>query len=486
MNLQTLPAEILFEISDNLTKTSDLHAFSLVTKRLNTILKHDLYELDSKTTKKALKWAIIHDRLNTAKLAIAGGAEINGWQVGYEPAEIPIILAAASGSLEITRLLLDRAAFVNMRSFHGNFALMTCDFSNTELVQLLVDAGAKTFYDGGLPGDTCGILCRAINTASAEVLRLLVKSGASVKREGIDLVINACQSRNKEGLVFLMEDEAFEKPRKQMKIITRLVRLGLTESISWMIDQGVKPWSLHTDGAFELVRTALAMEDDTAFNLLREHGLDINSPETGTGQTLFLKAFLKDRDIPSAISLLSLGSEPDCADSMGRTALHFASYYGHLELFTLLMHNGASINLRDNNGWSPLHCASIRGRTTIAKRLVEAGIDINIPDIRGYTALHIASARNHLEIRSCLGANGAKKTIECHAGHTADQLGKLDAAGEIKWEDQLYYSSPEACFEYPTYVPGRKWHQELKVIENHRTQTRTPVRRDVILYQIRP
>lgn len=287
MALQSLPAEMLFKISDNLSNTSDIHGFSLGNKRLNHILKGDLYHHDAQTNKEALKWAIINGELNTAKLAIAGGTDVNGWQMPNRPFEIPIILAAASGSVEITRLLLEKCAFVNRRSDEGNSALMSCDFSNTELVQLLIDGGARTRYDKEEEfGDTCGILYRAIDTANAEVLRLLVQSGASVQQEGLQLVISACQSRNAEGLAFLMEDEMFQKPQEQMKVIAKCVYLGDTGSLQWLLEQGVKPWSKSTDGAFELVRTALSADDGTTLKLLQQHGLDIGPPEADTLQAL--------------------------------------------------------------------------------------------------------------------------------------------------------------------------------------------------------
>ena len=44
-------------------------------------------------------------------------------------------------------------------------------------------------------------------------------------------------------------------------------------------------------------------------------------------------------------------------DSDGYTALHRASYNGHLDVISQLISSGASVVARTDDGWQPLHCA---------------------------------------------------------------------------------------------------------------------------------
>ncbi|KAH9012827.1 ankyrin repeat-containing domain protein [Lactarius deliciosus] len=50
------------------------------------------------------------------------------------------------------------------------------------------------------------------------------------------------------------------------------------------------------------------------------------------------------------------------------TPLHYAAYYGHLEVVRLLLEHNAEVNSQDDNGYTPLFCASQQGNDFTALR----------------------------------------------------------------------------------------------------------------------
>ena len=73
----------------------------------------------------------------------------------------------------------------------------------------------------------------------------------------------------------------------------------------------------------------------------------------------------------------------------GFTALHLASYSGHLEEVDLLVSHGAELDLQESTwGQTPLHLAL--NFPALVQYLLERGADSSIKDIEGFTPLEYA------------------------------------------------------------------------------------------------
>ena len=48
----------------------------------------------------------------------------------------------------------------------------------------------------------------------------------------------------------------------------------------------------------------------------------------------------------------------NCSDNDGYTAMHRASYSGHIDVVEFLLAHHGNINSKTNDGWQPLHCAA--------------------------------------------------------------------------------------------------------------------------------
>jgi ankyrin repeat protein len=83
-------------------------------------------------------------------------------------------------------------------------------------------------------------------------------------------------------------------------------------------------------------------------------------------------------------------------DQSKRTALNYASYYGHTETVKILLEKKADIELQNNNKQSPLSVAALRGNLDCIKVLVENKADIESRCKVRRTPLMYAVMNGHL------------------------------------------------------------------------------------------
>ena len=100
-------------------------------------------------------------------------------------------------------------------------------------------------------------------------------------------------------------------------------------------------------------------------------------------------------------------AEVDSRDNSGWTPLHYASYYGHLEVARVLVDHGADINTRQLYHYTPVHLSAETGYLGIVKLLLEHGADFHGPTSHGQTPYQLSLAYGHREIANLLREHGA-------------------------------------------------------------------------------
>lgn len=95
--------------------------------------------------------------------------------------------------------------------------------------------------------------------------------------------------------------------------------------------------------------------------------------------------------------LLNRGENPNATSEEGRTALHEASFNGHLEIVKILIEKGVNVNAKAKDGSTSLHEASKEGFFDVVEFLIEKGADIEVQDKQGRTPLHEAARRGQLK-----------------------------------------------------------------------------------------
>ncbi|XP_045105074.1 serine/threonine-protein phosphatase 6 regulatory ankyrin repeat subunit A-like [Portunus trituberculatus] len=143
-------------------------------------------------------------------------------------------------------------------------------------------------------------------------------------------------------------------------------------------------------------------------------------------------------------ALLYLGANPLATDTQGRTALHFAarqgwqecvaallpvtpataahlegltpvhfaSYFGQVQVLEQLAGYAWPLTARNSGGWTPLHCAAMGGHVSAVQWLVRKGVDQRVQDMGGRTPLAQAVHHGHHEVVTWLIKNGGGGVTE--------------------------------------------------------------------------
>jgi serine/threonine-protein phosphatase 6 regulatory ankyrin repeat subunit B len=115
----------------------------------------------------------------------------------------------------------------------------------------------------------------------------------------------------------------------------------------------------------------------------------------------------------------------------GATALMMASQKGHMEIATMLVDNGANLNLKSNNGETALMVASANGRTKVVKLLLDKGADFELQNSLGTTSLIMASQNGNFETVKLLLDRGTNLDLQANNGATALMLASQEGHLEV-------------------------------------------------------
>jgi ankyrin repeat protein len=89
--------------------------------------------------------------------------------------------------------------------------------------------------------------------------------------------------------------------------------------------------------------------------------------------------------------MIALGARLDAVDpATGTTAVHEAVQCDHPQALLLLLLNRAPANTTNRDSATPLHLAASRGATHCASVLIRNGANLDLKDAKGKTALDIA------------------------------------------------------------------------------------------------
>ncbi|XP_023316006.1 tankyrase-2-like [Trichogramma pretiosum] len=199
------------------------------------------------------------------------------------------------------------------------------------------------------------------------------------------------------------------------------------------------------------LRYALSRDHGRVIELLLRHGADPNLADS-MGTTAMHYICDLDSQVVFARMVFDISEEEqrhpvrvDALDILGRTPLHVALGHGHADQVELLLRKGANPNFLDGAGRHPLHIIGGRGREWLMdddlvttyfrvseeKRLT---LQLNARDRWGRTPLHLAVASlDNEEMARLLLRHGADPTLVDEDGSTplCSRLGESDSNASL-------------------------------------------------------
>ncbi len=394
----------------------------------------------------ALHWAVRLDRLDTAELLIAAGADVtagnafdvtplslaavNGsaallaalLEAGADPnvtmagSEAVILTAARTGRADAVRTLIAHGADVNVAQSAGQTPLMwAAAEGHVETVRALIDAGAaisartvvpdnplRTGLEGPAPHGFTALLF-AVRAGHLDAVRVLLDAGADVDDElpdGMNTVVLAATNAHWELGVYLVDRGADPDGADQ--------GWAALHAMTWvrMPNFGFNPPGPVTTGSMDslaFARALVARGADVDARMTAEPRNGYRNALNRIGATPLLMA-ARLADAPLMRVLVELGADPTITNEDGTTLLMAASGVGihspgedpgteaeALACVELALELGGDPNAMDDLGETALHGAAYRGANSIVERLVAHGADtFDVENASGWTPLRIA------------------------------------------------------------------------------------------------
>ena len=133
-----------------------------------------------------------------------------------------------------------------------------------------------------------------------------------------------------------------------------------------------------------------------------------------------LVSLAEKQQVPQAIAMIDAGVDVNRASADGTTALHWAAYYGELELAQRLIRAEADPDTRNDYGSSPLGEAATKGDLEMISLLLEAGADADSANPEGQTALMAVARTGNIAAAKLLLDKGADiNAVEGWGGQSA-------------------------------------------------------------------
>ena len=401
-----------------------------------------------------LHWAVRADDADTVRLLLDAGANT---KAANRYGVTPLSLAAVNGSAPVIEMLIKAGANPNESLSQGQTVLMAAARTgNVGAVRLLLDHGANVNAQESSLGETA--LMWAAAEDHPQVVSLLVQRGASIETRSRTLTF----PRDRFGL----EGVLTILPRGNWTALMYAAREGSVSATRALAEAGADLNAVDPDRTSALVRAIVNAHYDTAAVLI-DKGADPNIADTSGMAALY-----------AAVDMNSLG------EIYGRPARKVADKLGALDVVTLLIAHGASVNAQLmtsaiqkshtpgeptlGTGTTALMRAAKNGDHAAIRVLLAHGADASIVQKNHTTSLMFAAG-----LGRGLGVFAKDVGTEADLRESAKQL--LDAGVDVKaandaGSDALHYAAEAGLNTVVTLLAERG-----AVLDTKDKQGRTPV-----------
>ncbi|CAH8500013.1 unnamed protein product [Dicrocoelium dendriticum] len=350
--------------------------------------------------------------------------------------ETPLHWAVTYGNIQITDYCIKMGADIESKTKSGETCLhKAARCGNLELVMLLLDHGAVLDAEDELAQTP---IHKAAEHNGAEVLRYLLK------RE-IDTEVQDCNSYTPlllcasnghiDAAEVLIEAGAniFAQEAEGKNFVHLCVEENRLQFLKLFLGRPTADSVVHVADIFDRTPLHTAAEKGCVdiLQLLIEHGAAIDAKDDRGRTTLHYAAEYGHLQI--ATCLLSICPQLlNSLDDASNTAAHYASKHGHSSLLHLLLNSGAMAGSQNNRCHTPLHYAAAAGHLDCAELLLKHNASVNPLEKSTVGPLHLSCRNGHVAMVELLLRWGAEPGIRITADVANIPAGSnaLDAAIE--------------------------------------------------------
>lgn len=390
---------------------------------------------DMEVINSALRWAVYTKYHLFISLLISKGADVNAIDYGGNTMLLDVISNLSIDACEIVPILLGINADVNVVDANGFTPLMHAVSRSTDIVNLLLQAGANANAMEVVFRSTA--LHIAVHHGQQDTIKLLLQAGANTSiREwlGMTALHIAAHLGQQDTIKLLLHAGAdtfirdsenktpLDSARMNHDVRQLILNARSIKRIAQKLPEILRGESTSRFSLLPLDLIKYVINNFIAGFNVNEHFVTnkiITSDE-------FLHAcsvrnynpIVVDNYIEQNIDRNTLYEAINVKADNGQTALHIS--FGFLSLMLRLIESGIDVNAVDNMGFNALiynvrnpHCDEAAPRI-----LIEAGLDVNAQDAEGCTALHYEAANGDAATVSLLLQHGANPMIKNKKGYT--------------------------------------------------------------------
>ena len=353
----------------------------------------------------------------------------NGWTALH--------FSARNGSYEIVKYFINMGIKINLTANGDSCLHIAADSGHLSLCKTLINEYNVDFQ---LPdNDGWTTLHFSARNGSFEVVKFFTDMGIDTNLNGTDGMnclhiaeryghLNLCKTlKNKYNVDVQLPDNdgwtAFHFSAVS----------GSYEIVKYFTNMGIEI-NLKTKGGMNCLHiAALYGYLNLCKTLINKYNLDVELPENDGWTALHFSARSGRYEIVKYFT--NMGIEINLTAN-GKSCLHIAARYGHLNLCkTLINKYNVDVLLHDNDGWTALHFSAGSGSYEIVKYFTNMGIEINLKTKGGMNCLYIAALYGYLNLCKALVNNyNVDVQLPDNDGWTA-----------------LHYSARNDCYEIVKY-----------------------------------
>ena len=345
---------------------------------------------------------LLHRAVNNRNTGFVEILLSHGWDVNEKNknGETPLMRAVRSENIPMVRVLVKHKADLNVRDSRGNDALRYALGQKQHYVlDELLRAGVNT---GGRYTNDNTALMLAISNNNIAAMKLLLR--------GFGSDVHAVNKEGETALIFAMKRAKFR-----------------TAMASYLLKKGADANRYDKNGQ-SILSMVLTRRCYRCVDLLLKAGADVNDGGKHTVPGLDsvsrppLYWAVQKHDAFLFEKLMQAGADINKRHPQDQTTPVFAAVQfgnSNLEMFHLLIKNGAKINVKNKDYWTPLLNASSHADIDVLEAVIKAGANVNQGNWHGWTPLMAAAQAGDSNKVKLLLKHGAKVNARTKRGWTA-------------------------------------------------------------------